>query len=132
MDLDLGTSLGATGQTSVQRLTLYLPNKDKHGQVLADHQRWVDEARGLLTLIGGGATALPAAEGSWLDENGTTLWEETKTIYCFILPDRFRARLTELRSFLHRFGRQTNQGEVVVEFDGQFYRINEFDQSLES
>ena len=32
------------------------------------------------------------------------------------------------RGFLHRFGRQTNQGEVVVEFDGRFYRIKTYDE----
>jgi len=32
-----------------------------------------------------------------------------------------------LREFLHRFGRETNQGEVVFEFDGEFFRIREYD-----
>jgi hypothetical protein len=28
--------------------------------------------------------------------------------------------------FLHRFGRETNQGEVIVEYDGRFYHIKKF------
>ena len=89
---------------------------------------WISEARALLTAIGGGATALPPADGTWLDDNGNVLWEATKIIYCYIRPDAFRANLQQLRAFLHRFGRATNQGEVVVEFDGLFYRIRSFDQ----
>jgi hypothetical protein len=35
--------------------------------------------------------------------------------------------LPRLCRFLHRLGRDTNQGDVVVEFDGRFYRITKFD-----
>lgn len=127
-EMDIGAELGAVGATSTQRLTLYLPNQDKDGRILSDQERWVQEARQLLSAIGGGATCLPPADGNWLNEaTGTVLWEQTRIVYCFILPDRFRARIKELRSFLHRFGRDTNQGEVVVEFDDRFYRIRAFD-----
>jgi hypothetical protein len=37
--------------------------------------------------------------------------------------------LPELRSFLHRMGRETRQGEVAFEFDGRFYRIRGFDEA---
>jgi len=30
---------------------------------------------------------------------------------------------------LHRLGRETQQGEVAVEFDGRFYRITSFDDA---
>jgi hypothetical protein len=127
-EMDFGAELGAGGVTSAQRLTLDIPNQDKEGRPLPDQEQWVREARQLLTAIGGGATSLPPAEGNWLNEDtGTLLWEQTRLVYCFILPDRFRARIKELRSFLHRFGRETNQGEVVVEFDDRFSRIKAFD-----
>lgn len=128
MEIDLGAELGSVDESSTQRLTLYIPNKDKNGQVLKDHDRWVKEARELLSHIGGGATALPPADGTWVDEQGKLLWEQTKIVYCYILPAEFRARIKDLRDFAHRFGRETNQGEVVVEFDGRFYRIRNFDQ----
>jgi hypothetical protein len=35
--------------------------------------------------------------------------------------------LPRLREFLHRMGRETNQGEIAFEFDGRFYRIRTFD-----
>jgi hypothetical protein len=120
MDIDLGAALGAQGESSTQRLVLYIPNKDKDGHELQDHDRWVKEARELLSRIGGGSTTFPPADGTWVDEKGGILWEQTRMVFCFIFPDQFSARLSELREFLHRFGRETNQGEVVVELDGEF------------
>ena len=52
-------------------------------------------------------------------------------VYTYIKPDRFIAHLTELREFLHRFGRETNQQLVVAELSGPeaswFFRIKEYD-----
>ena len=56
----------------------------------------------------------------------------TRIVYCFVYPDRFVGNVKRLREFLHRFGRETNQGEVVVEFDGKFYRITNFDPKASS
>jgi hypothetical protein len=50
-------------------------------------------------------------------------------VYRYIKPDQFVARLPELRSFLHKMGRETRQGEVAFEFDGRFYRIRGFDEA---
>lgn len=132
MELDLGAELGAGNECSTQRLTLYIPDKDKHGRKLRDQNRWVKEARELLTRIGGGATAFPPADGTWVTDEGEILWERTRIIYCFVFPDRFREQVKNLREFVHRFGRETNQGEVVVEFDGLFFRIREFEQPTEA
>jgi len=131
MEIDLVEELGAIEAISTQRLTLYLPNKDRHGRKVKSHEKWVDDARRLLSMIGGGATAFPPADGTWASDDGTLIWEQTRIIYSFVFPDRFETRVTELREFVHRFGRETNQGEVVVEFDGRFYRILEFDPAQE-
>jgi hypothetical protein len=123
MELDLGKELGADEGYSSQRLTLYIPNKDRAGKKLANVKKWVDAARELLSQIGNGSTAYPLADGNWINEKGEILWEQTRIVY----PDRLGAKSTLLREFLHRFGRETNQGEVVVEFDGLFWRIKHFD-----
>ncbi len=71
---------------------------------------------------------MPPTEGGWLnEETSTIIWEHPVQVYSFVKPDRFLARLGELRRFLHELGRETDQGEVAFEFDGQFFRITEFD-----
>src|SRR4051812_15705661 len=123
----LAAELGAEEGFSTQRLCLYIPDRDKEGGEVRDYERWVMEAREILSRIGGGATALPPADGTWEKEGGAILWERTRLVYCFVDPDRFEANIPNLRSFLHRFGRDTNQGEVVAEFDGRFYRMRTYD-----
>ena len=44
----------------------------------------LDEARKLLSHIGGGATAYPPADGNWVDEKGENLWEQTRIVFCYI------------------------------------------------
>ena len=132
MDIELGKEIGATEQTSTQRLTLYLPNKDKNDQVVENFPRWLTEARVLLGEIGGGSTAFPPADGTWINDEAQVVWEETRIVYCFIRPELLIGKVKSLRELLHRFGRETNQGEVIVEFDGRFYRIRRFDPPAES
>jgi hypothetical protein len=97
------------------------------------------EAKKLLTLIGGGATAMPPSDGTWLNpekhiesidelKDEDIIWEKTTIIYTFIDIDKFVKNLNSVRKFLHKFGRETNQGEVVFEFDGKFYKIDKFDK----
>ncbi len=64
LDIDLGKELGATGEPAPQRLTLYIPNKDRLGKPIADHDQWVKEAHDLLTKIGKGASAYPPVDGT--------------------------------------------------------------------
>ena len=72
---------------------------------------------------------MPAVEGGWLRDDGRIVWERPVTVYTYIDPDRFLERLPELRAFLHRLGRETNQGEVACLFAGAFYRIRDFDKA---
>lgn len=127
-EIFLAKLLGAIEEASFQRLTLYIPDKDKNGKEIKKLKDWLKKAREILTVIGGGATALPPADGTWLNpENDEIIWEKTTIIYTYIDPDRFEENVRRLRAFLHSFGHQTNQGEMVFEFDGRFYRIREYD-----
>jgi hypothetical protein len=132
MELDLGEVLGASGETSPQVLTLYIPNKDRSGREFGTQRRWVLRAAELLAHLGGGVTIMPPTEGGWLnEETGTIIWENPVQVYSYIKPDRFMSRLGALRRFLHDLGRETGQGEVAFEFDGLFFRITEFDEPQE-
>ena len=129
MDIDIGKEIGAAEGTSIQRLSFYLPNKDRDGIEIPGWEQWVNEARQLLSKVGEGSTAFPPCDGTWInDQSGTVIWEQTRIVYCYVDPDRFVANLKNLREFLHRFGRETNQGQVVVEWDNRFFRIKQYDQ----
>src|SRR6187549_304445 len=129
--MDLSRELGAGGGVSVQCLTLYIPDRDRVGNVLRDQRRWVLDGADLLAKIGGGVTIMPPVEGGWVTEAGEIVWEHPVLIYTFIRPTHFRNSLPQLRDFLHTLGRETRQGEVGFEFDGQFYRITKLDAAGE-
>lgn len=128
--LDLGKALGATPETSVTLLRLYLPNKSKDDSEF-DLRPWLVEASELLARIGGGFTMLGPLEGGFLKRSGRVQREKTVIVYTYIKPARFLKELRRLREFLHRFGREARQSEVVVELDGEgesrFFRIRRFD-----
>lgn len=123
-ELSLAEALGASGETSEQMLALYIPNKDRRGVEFGTQRQWVLKAASLLAEIGGGVTILPPAEGGWLDEKeGRIVWEHPVVVYTYIKADKLLPRLPALRALAHALGRETDQGEVVVEFDGRFLRI---------
>lgn len=125
--MNLNEALGISREAAVERLTLYIPSRDRNGNEF-DQAPWVNEALLLLSGIGGGATAMPAADGAWLDPtNGNFIRERIVIIYTFIDPEKMTLRMADLRSFLHRLGRETNQGEVVCEFEGVLLTIDKFD-----
>jgi hypothetical protein len=111
MEFNLGKELGATEEPSAQRLTLYIPNKDCAGKLIADHAKWTSEAQELLTEIGDGATGFPPVDGTWRKPDGSNLWEQTKIVYTYIDPEKLAANMPRLRVFLHRFGRETTKAK---------------------
>jgi hypothetical protein len=129
VELDIAATFGAEADASAQVFSIYVPNKDRDGREIGNQRRWVLEALQLLGTVGGGATAMPPVEGVWMDAEGEFVWENPVIVYSYIKPDQFVARLSELRLFLHRMGRETKQGEVAFEFDGRFYRIRGFDEA---
>jgi hypothetical protein len=126
IELNLADALGAEDSSS-QCFSIYVPNKDCKGKEIGNQRQWVLEALRLLSEINRGATAMPPVEGGWLSDENEIVWENPVVVYSFIRPDEFVVNLPRIREFLHRMGRETNQGEVAFEFDGRFYRIRKFD-----
>jgi hypothetical protein len=83
---------------------------------------WVLEAAELLAEIGGGFTILPPVGGGWINDIGDIIWEQPVLVYTFIKPGPFLNAVPRLKEFLRRLGRETDQGEVVVDFDGRLDR----------
>jgi hypothetical protein len=126
-DINLVTALGADESVSTQCFSIYIPNKDRAGAEIGNQRKWVLEAIHLLTEINGGATAMPPVEGAWRNDEGEIVWEDPIIVYSYIQPKEFVDSLARIREFLHRMGRETNQGEIAVEFGERFYRIRKFD-----
>ena len=124
---DLADLLGSDEAGSAETLTLYIPSCDRDGTPF-DTAPWVEEALRLLSTIGGGATAMPPADGAWLNPaSGQLVREPVVLVYTFVRPEAFEAKVGEVREFLHRLGRNTGQGEVVCDFGGVLYRIWTYD-----
>jgi hypothetical protein len=118
--VDFGKALGATKAATVQKISIYLPNKDQRGQVVAQIEEWVEVTLAEMIEACGGATLVAPAHGAWKAPDGLIVKESTRVIYSFIRqPDVFVARLERLTALLHSFGKFTNQGEVMVELGSE-------------
>ncbi|MCI0699965.1 MAG: hypothetical protein L0241_02645 [Planctomycetia bacterium] len=130
-DIDLAAALGAQENYATQCFTVYIPNKDKNGKEIGNQRQWILEALALLTELNGDATAMPQTEGVWGNDQGELIWEHPVVVYSFLRPEVFFENLPRVREFLHRMGRETNQGEVAVEYQKQFFLIREFDSATD-
>jgi hypothetical protein len=121
-EITISELLGAIQDISTQQLTLYIPNKDKNGKQIRKLNVWIIEAQNVLTSIGRGVTTMPPADGAWENpENKNIIREKTFLMYTYIDPDLFVKNIKLLREYLHRFGRETDQGEVAFELEGRFF-----------
>ena len=129
LQVDLAEAVGASEEPAQQVLTLYIPDKDKDGKVHGKQSDWAQRGAELLARVGGGVTRLPPAEAGWMNpETSEIIWENTILVYTYVRAETFVPLLEEFRGFLHAFGRETNQGEVVFEFGDRYYRIREYDK----
>ena len=129
--IDLTADIGAIESGAVHRLVFYIPSRDQDG-IEFDPSPWVEEALVLLSDIGGGATALPPVDGAWKHPaTGRLLREKVVLAYTYVDRDRFQSSTGQIREFLHRMGRQTNQGEIVCEFGTRLDKIRAYDAAAE-
>lgn len=108
---------------------LFIPSKDKNGKDLRDTELWRSAAGDKLTELFGGATEMPPAKGKWYNEESKKIIPESVVLihsYASEAKANEENRIKELALFLHRLGRDTNQGEVAVVIDGVFHRIRKF------
>jgi len=108
---------------------LFIPSKDKNGKDLKDPELWTSAAGDKLTELFGGATEMPPARGKWFNEETKKIIPESVVLihsYATEMKANDESRIRILAEFLHRMGRETNQGEVAVVIDGVFHRIRKF------
>ena len=77
-----------------------------------------------------GAAAFPPGRGVWRDDKTADLvFDDTVTATCYVPATALDAATrATLRAFLHRLGRDENQGEVGVVIRSEYFGITEFDQ----
>ena len=133
-EFDLVTALGARDDILSQRFSIYLPNMGKDASGLdieiprGELDRFVNEAKTILGKLNQGATVYPECDGIWWKRGSAEpTHEKTRVVYSFIDPTAFREGLPQIREFLHRFGRETGQQQVFVEFDSLALRIENYD-----
>ena len=125
--------LGATHPVGASQVVLFIPDLDRAGKSI-DQQCWIDEGLRVMGRIFRGATAFPRGRGVWRDDDaeGKLLEEQTVMIVSYVDPKLLTsATLRSLREFLHRFGRETHQGEVGVVIDSKYYGISNYDAGRE-
>ncbi len=78
----------------------------------------------------GGATAFPGT-GVWRDDErgGELLFEDTVVVFSYVGEADLEGPAGEaLFDFAMRLGKETNQGEVGIYVDGEYFGFNNFDR----
>ena len=120
---DFAGALGAS-QGASSLLVLFVPSKDR-GDSPIDQPFWVMESLTVLGTLFGGATAFPQGKGIWRDDaqGGKLLFDEPVIIQCYTSESLIEERISELREFLHRLGREARQGAIGLVIDGDYLEI---------
>lgn len=127
MAINLMEALGASEEATQDRVTIYIPSRDRDGEPV-DLEVWVERSLEFLSQVGGGATRMPPARGAWRNPlRGTLIIEDVTLVYSFVDGDAFSARVADLRRLPHAKGRALYQGEVAIEVNENFYKILVFD-----
>ena len=122
--------LQADTPSGSSQVILFIPSKDRAGHEI-NQVYWVDESLSVVGQLFRGGTAFPPGKGVWRDDvhGGQLLFETTVMVLSFADPDDLTEfALLELKEFLMRLGRETNQGEVGVVIDGIYYGFTQFQE----
>jgi hypothetical protein len=121
--------LGASAPEGTLPITLFLPGVDRDGRPI-DQESRLREALRVFGRLFRGATAVLPGRGVWRDEarGGELVFDDMVLVTSYVAPDDLAPEaLRELRSFLHRLGRESRQGEVGIVIAGRYYGITDFD-----
>ena len=125
---EIANILQADTPSGSSQVILFIPSKDQEGHEI-DQAHWVDESLSVVGRLFRGGTAFPPGKGVWRDDarGEQLLFETTVMVLSFADPnDLTEFALLELKAFLTRLGRETNQGEVGVVIDGIYYGFTQF------
>ena len=124
-------SLGASQSLGTVHLVIFVPSVDRNGRKL-EGSSWTRPTLEVLGRLFRGATANPRGLGVWRNDRagGELVFDDTTIVFSFVTPaDLTDSSLMVLRHFLHRMGREANQGEVGLVLDGTYIGITEFEEA---
>jgi hypothetical protein len=129
--VDLHTALGAIPSSGTHQVTLWVPSVDRNSRPI-DQVYGADQTLRVFGRIFGGATVFPPGRGVWRDDErgGHLVFDDPQMVLAYVeeglLQDpEVRA---ELRKHVHRLGRDTDQGEVMLVIDGRQFRVTDYDE----
>ena len=128
---DIHETLGARLPAGTLQITVFIPSVDQAHRPIAQ-EIWAEECLRTLGTLFRGATAFPPGRGVWRDDSkeGHLVFDDTILVTSYADPEAVTDEaLSRLRQFLHRLGREADQGEVGVVIGGRYYGITEFDSS---
>jgi hypothetical protein len=107
-----------------------VPSVTRDGQPI-DHDYWVNEALDTFATLFRGATAFPRGLGRWRDDErgGALVTDQPTIVTSYADPQEITPEsVARLRAFLHRVGREAQQGEVGIVFDQRYIGITTYDE----
>ena len=111
-------------------LTVYIPNTDSTGR-LVNTSYWIAATAQFLAHKFGGSTVHAADRGYFRNPHTDELIEEvTHRISVLVEPDDLCAHATAIEMHVRRFGRETNQCEVLLQLGGQVLRYTNFQSTV--
>ncbi len=126
---DIHQVLGARLPAGTFQITVFIPSVDRECRPIGQ-EVWAEECLTTLGTLFRGATAFPPGRGVWRDDSqgGRLVFDDTVLVNSYVNPDALTDdSLALLREFLHRLGREANQGEAGAVIGGSYYGITEFD-----
>lgn len=126
---NLRKALGSGPPAGTLQLTVFIPSQDRVGKPISQ-EYWREEALRVFGTLFRGATAFPPGRGVWRDDEqgGKLLFEEVVLVTSYADPNALTDEaLQVLRAFLHRLGREGNQGEIGIVIGGEYHGITSYD-----
>ena len=113
-------------------IVLFVPSVERDGATAIDQDRWVQESLKVFGRLFGGATAYPKAKGVWRDDErgGVLVFDEPVVVHCYVTANAINdaVNISALGEFCRRMGRETNQGEIGLIIDGEYFAFRELEE----
>ncbi len=118
-------SFGPSQMVKTTKLTIFIPNKDKYGNLIETIYHWVNEAQFLFTTLFGGCTCIHQAKGMWYNEtDGIFMDETTAIVTTYVNIEDLQKHLNTIQRFVQNFLTVANQDAVAIEYDGYMYFVS--------